>query len=88
LEGTGLPLCSWYVLIVRGWWQAQISLACPAPIQGEADPDTRVVIHHARGHGDVIATRIVSEGGILLDPAGLTIALSAVFGLALQAQSR
>jgi hypothetical protein len=27
-----------------------------------ADPDTRVVIHHARGHDDVVTTRIVSEG--------------------------
>ena len=45
-----------------------------------ADPDTRVVIHHARGHDDVVATRIVNEGSVLLDPPGLTLALSAVFG--------
>jgi Uma2 family endonuclease len=45
-----------------------------------ADPDTRVVIHHARGHDDVVATRIVSEGSILLDPPGLTLALAAIFG--------
>jgi Uma2 family endonuclease len=45
-----------------------------------ADPDTRVVIHHARGHDDVVATRIVSEGSILLDPPGLTLPLSALFG--------
>jgi Uma2 family endonuclease len=44
-----------------------------------ADPDTRVIIHHARGHDDVVATRIVSEGSILLDPPGLTLALTAVF---------
>jgi Uma2 family endonuclease len=51
-----------------------------------ADPDTRVVIHHARGHGDVVATRIVSEGSILLDPPGLALALAAVFGVASQTQ--
>jgi Uma2 family endonuclease len=47
-----------------------------------ADPDTRVVIHHARGHDDVVATRIVSEGSIVLDPPGLTLTLTAVFGAA------
>jgi Uma2 family endonuclease len=45
-----------------------------------ADPDTRVVIHHARGRDDVVATRIVSEGSVVLDPPGLTLPLSAVFG--------
>jgi Uma2 family endonuclease len=47
-----------------------------------ADPDTRVIIHHARGHDDVVATRIVSEGIISLEPPGLTLALTAVFGAA------
>jgi Uma2 family endonuclease len=51
-----------------------------------ADPDTRVVIHHARAHDDAVATRIVSEGSILLDPPGLTLAMSAVFGVASPAQ--
>jgi Uma2 family endonuclease len=51
-----------------------------------ADPDARVVIHHARGHDDVVATRIVSEGSILLDPPGLTLALTAPLGAASQAQ--
>jgi Uma2 family endonuclease len=50
-----------------------------------ADPDTRVVIHHARGHDDVMATRMVSEGCIPLDPPGLTLALPALFGAAPQA---
>jgi Uma2 family endonuclease len=47
-----------------------------------ADPDTRVVIHHARGHDDAVATRVGSEGSIILDPPGLTLALSAIFGAA------
>jgi hypothetical protein len=51
-----------------------------------ADPDTRVVIHHARGHDDVVATRVVSEGSVLLDPPGLTLTLTAVFGAASRPQ--
>src|SRR5580698_8110912 len=31
-----------------------------------ADPDKRIVIHHARGTGDLVATRIVSEGVLRL----------------------
>jgi hypothetical protein len=37
------------------------------------DPDNGLVIHHGRGEADVIATRIVSEGAIRLDPPGLTL---------------
>jgi Uma2 family endonuclease len=44
------------------------------------DPDKRLVIHHARGQGDVIRTRIVSEGTITLEPPGLEIALLSIFG--------
>ena len=40
------------------------------------DPDKRIVIHHARGTGDVVATRIVSEGTLRLDPRGLEIAVN------------
>ncbi len=38
------------------------------------DPDKRLVIHHARG-GDAVATRIVSEGAIALNPPGLTLSV-------------
>jgi Uma2 family endonuclease len=48
------------------------------------DPDKRIVIHHARGHDDVVATRIVSEGRISLEPPGLMFELVAVFGAAPQ----
>ena len=44
------------------------------------DPDKRLVIHHARGRGDEIATRIVNDGDLVLDPPGLTIAVSGIFG--------
>ena len=43
------------------------------------DPDKRIVIHHARRNGDEIATRIVSEGDIALDPPGLAFPLEAIF---------
>jgi Uma2 family endonuclease len=35
------------------------------------DPDRRVVIHHKRGQGDIIETRILSEGVVRLDPPGI-----------------
>jgi Uma2 family endonuclease len=50
------------------------------------DPDKRIIIHHARGHDDVVATRIVSEGSISLEPPGLTIELATVFGVTPPAQ--
>lgn len=36
-------------------------------------PRRRAVIHHARGEGDLIHTRIVREGALRLDPPGLTL---------------
>jgi Uma2 family endonuclease len=44
------------------------------------DPDKRIVIHHARGAGDVVATRIVSEGTVRLDPPGIEITVGELFG--------
>jgi Uma2 family endonuclease len=35
------------------------------------DPERRVLIHHKRGQGDVIETRILTEGVLRLDPPGL-----------------
>jgi Uma2 family endonuclease len=43
------------------------------------DPDKRLIIHHARGDRDVIATRLVSEGSLRLDPPGIEIAIADVF---------
>lgn len=37
------------------------------------DPERPVVLHHQRGPGDTILTRIVREGVIRLDPPGLEI---------------
>ena len=44
------------------------------------DPDKRIVIHHARGTGDVVSTRILSEGTVRLDPPGIEIAVGELFG--------
>ena len=43
------------------------------------DPTQPNVIHHSRGTGDTILTRIVTEGVITLDPPGLELALSDIY---------
>jgi Uma2 family endonuclease len=43
------------------------------------DPDRRIVIHHKRGRGDIIATRILSEGMIRLDPPGIEATVADMF---------
>jgi Uma2 family endonuclease len=43
------------------------------------DPTQPSVIHHSRGTGDTILTRIVTEGVIALDPPGLELALSDIY---------
>lgn len=43
------------------------------------DPDKRIVIHHARGDGDTIATRIVHDGTLDLNPPGLRVPFPNLF---------
>ena len=43
------------------------------------DPERRVVIHHKRGQGDAIETRVLSEGAVKLDPPGFEVAVEALF---------
>jgi Uma2 family endonuclease len=43
------------------------------------DPDKRLVIHHTRGHGDVIGTRIITSGSVTLDPPGLVLSVADFF---------
>jgi Uma2 family endonuclease len=43
------------------------------------DPDKPLVVHHARGSGDTILTRVVTQGTIELDPPGLAVALADVY---------
>jgi Uma2 family endonuclease len=42
------------------------------------DPDPRI-IHHARGAGDSIATRVVNAGSISLDPPGFEVAIADIY---------
>ena len=44
------------------------------------DPDSRLVIHHARGEGDAIATRIIRDGKLRLDPPGMSVAVEEMLG--------
>jgi Uma2 family endonuclease len=43
------------------------------------DPERRVAIHHKRGAGDAIETRVLSEGAARLDPPGFEVAVEALF---------
>jgi Uma2 family endonuclease len=43
------------------------------------DPGKPRIVHHARGAGDTILTRIVSEGTIDLDPPGLEISMADIY---------
>jgi len=43
------------------------------------DPDKRLVIHHGRGGGEEIITRIVRDQTVSLDPPGLQVDLRGLF---------
>lgn len=43
-------------------------------------PEQRLVIHHARGEGDLIATRILADGMLALDPPGLSVRIDDLLG--------
>ncbi len=43
------------------------------------DPDRRTAIHHKRGRGEVIETRILTDGSLRLDPPSLELAVSELF---------
>ncbi len=44
-----------------------------------ADTEKQLVIHHARGAGDVLQTRLLTSGELQLDPPGLVLAVAAFF---------
>jgi Uma2 family endonuclease len=46
------------------------------------DPDRGVVIHHQREGGERIATRIVQNGALRLDPPGMELEVESIFGAA------
>lgn len=43
------------------------------------DPMKPLVLHHARGSGETILTRVVTQGAIELDPPGLAIAIADIY---------
>ncbi|MGO9170943.1 MAG: Uma2 family endonuclease [Rhodomicrobium sp.] len=43
------------------------------------DTDKQLVIHHARGEGDALQTRLLSEGLLPLDPPGLSLQIESLF---------
>jgi Uma2 family endonuclease len=43
------------------------------------DPAKPLVVHHARGSGETILTRVVTQGTIELDPPGLAVAVAAIY---------
>jgi len=47
------------------------------------DPDKPLVIYHARGLGETIETRLFRSGVIGLDPPGLNLDLTEIYGAAI-----
>ena len=45
------------------------------------DPTQSFILHHARGPGDAILTRVVTDGSITLDPPGLELAVANIYGV-------
>ncbi len=45
------------------------------------DPEQHVVIHHKRGSGDAIETRVLTDGAVRLEPPGFEVAVEALFPL-------
>jgi Uma2 family endonuclease len=43
------------------------------------DPERRVAIHHKRGQGETIETRVLTNGVARLDPPGFEVAVEALF---------
>ncbi len=43
------------------------------------DPDQPLVVHHARGPGADLITRIVHDGAITLDPPGMELAIADIY---------
>jgi len=44
------------------------------------DSEKRLVIHHCRGEGDLIATRLAGKGTLDLSPPGLKVPVARLFG--------
>lgn len=44
------------------------------------DPERRTAVHHRRGQGDLIETRILTAGPLRLDQPGLELTVAELFG--------
>jgi Uma2 family endonuclease len=44
------------------------------------DPAQPLIIHHSRGEGDIILTRVVTEGSITLEPPGIELRVADIYG--------
>jgi hypothetical protein len=44
------------------------------------DPAGRNVVHHRRGDGELIETRVLAEGELALAPPGLRVEVAELFG--------
>jgi Uma2 family endonuclease len=45
-----------------------------------ARTDRPTIIHHRRGDGELIETRIITAGALRLDPPGITLDLNRIYG--------
>jgi len=45
------------------------------------DPAKPLVVHHARGSGETILTRVVTQGTIMLDPPGFELAVADIYSV-------
>lgn len=43
------------------------------------EPTQPLIVHHSRGAGDTILTRVITEGAITLDPPGLELAVADLY---------
>lgn len=43
------------------------------------DPVQPLIVHHSRGSGDTILTRVVTEGAMALGPPGLELAVDEIY---------
>jgi Uma2 family endonuclease len=43
------------------------------------DPAQPLIIHHTRGTGDTLFTRVVTDGGLALDPPGLQLVIADIY---------
>jgi Uma2 family endonuclease len=43
------------------------------------EPTQPLIVHHCRGRGDTILTRVITEGTIALDPPGLELAVADLY---------